>query len=76
MNMNTYSCSSCNNKKVTHCLVKGDLVEGYKELPLCSGCAEMIDNASPHYWDSESIVELIDIIDPSNNFSWKKELFN
>ena len=28
MNMDTYSCSSCNNKKVTHCLVNGDLVEG------------------------------------------------
>ena len=36
----------------------------------------MIDNASPHYWDSESIVELIHIIDLWNNFSWKKELFN
>ena len=71
-----YRCSSCHSKKVTHGLVKGNLVDGYKGLPLCSKCAKKIDNASPHYWDSESIVDLIDITNPSNNFSWKKVLLS
>ena len=74
MDMDKYSCSSCDNKEVTHGLVKGNLVDGYKGLPFCSECTKIIHNASSHYWDSESIVDLIDIINPSNNFSWKKVL--
>ena len=76
MDMDKYSCSSCDNEEVTHGLVKGNLVDGYKGLPLCSECAKIIHNVSPHYWDSEPIVDLIDIINPSNNFSWKEVLLS
>ena len=69
-NLDKYRCSSCYNKKVMHGLVKGNLVDG------CSKCAKKIDNASPRYWDSESIVDLIDITNPSNNFSWKEVLLS
>ena len=72
INLDKYRCSSCYDKKVMHGLVKGNLVDGYKGLPLCSKCAKKVDNASPCYWDSESIVDLIDVTNPSNNFSWKK----
>ena len=71
-----YKCSSCHSKKVTHGLVKGNLVDGYKGLPLCSKCAKKVDNASPHHWDSESIVDHIDITNHSNNFTWKKVLLS
>ena len=74
MNIDSYSCSSSNGKKVTHGLVKGNLSDGYKALPLCSKCAKKIDNASPYYWDSNGIVDLVDIQNPRNNFSWKKLL--
>ena len=76
MDMDQYSCSSCDNKEVTHGLVKSNFVYGYEGLPLCSECAKIIHNASPHYWDSQSIVDLIDIINPSNNFFWKKVLLS
>ena len=59
-------------EEVTHGLVKGNLVDGYKGLPLCSECTKIIHNASPHYWDSESIVDLIDIINPSKTFLGRK----
>ena len=71
-----YRCSSCHSKKVTHGLVKGNLVDGYGGLPLCSKCAKKFDNASPYYWDSNGIVDLVDIQNPKNNFSWKKLLLS
>ena len=73
--MDIYTCTCCKSKEITHCLVKGSLDQGYKELPLCSKCAEIIDNASPYHWDLNSIVELINIKDSTKNFSWRKELF-
>ena len=67
-----YRCSSCYSTKVTHALVKGNLVDGYRVLPLCSKCAKKIDDASPHCWDLHGIVDLIDIKNPKNNFNWKE----
>ena len=67
-----YRSSSCYSKKVTHGLVKGNLVDGYRGLPLCSKCAKKIDEASPHYWDLNGIVDLVDMMNAKNNFSWKK----
>ena len=68
MNLDKYRCSSCYNKKVTHGLVKGNLVDGYKGLPLCLKYAKKIEDASPHCWDLNGIVDLIDIKNPKNNF--------
>ena len=58
---------------VTHCLVKGSLPEGYEELPICKECAECIDSGYPYYWDEESIIELIDLHNPSKNFYSKAD---
>ena len=44
----------------------------YKELPVCRKCAKKIDEGYPHKWDLESIVDLIDLMDPSSNFLWSK----
>ena len=41
----------------------------------CKKCAEINDKSNDHYWDSNLIVDLIDLTDPSNKFSWSKELF-
>ena len=71
--MNT--CNHCESEKITHCLVKGSLTQGYEELPICKKYAQIIDKSNDHHWDSNSIVDLIDLTDPSNNFSWRKESF-
>ena len=42
MNLDKYRCSSRYNKKVTHGLVKGNWVDGYKGLPLCSKYAKKL----------------------------------
>ena len=54
-----YKCSSC--YKVTHGLVKGNLVDGYIGLPLCSKCTKIKDDTSLHCWDLNGIVDLVDI---------------
>ena len=69
-----YTCEYCNSKEVTHCLIKGTLVHGYKELPTCVKCAEVIDELYPHYWDREDIVKLIDLTNPSDRNFWLREL--
>ena len=67
-------CVHCKSGVVTHCLVNRSLPQGYEELPICKECAEYIDSRYPYYLDEESIIELIDLCDPSKNFPWKKEL--
>ena len=74
MSIDRNDCAYCKSGVVTHCLVNGSLPQGYEELPICKECAERIDSGYRYYWDEESIVELIDLHDPSKNFSWKKEL--
>ena len=69
------TCTYCESEKITHCLLKGSLIQGYEELPICKKCAEIIDKSNDHYWDSNLIVDLIDLTNPSNNFSWRKESF-
>ena len=64
-----HRCLLCYSKKVTHGLVKGNLVDGYRVLPLCSKCAKKTEDTSPHCWDLNGIVDLIDIKNPKNNFS-------
>ena len=65
-----FKCFVCHNDGVTHVLVSGNLVDGYKEHPLCSKCAKDIESASPYVWDNNSIVDVIDLVNPSNRFSW------
>ena len=65
-----FRCIRYYNDEVTHALIKGNLVDGYKELPLCPKCAKKIKDASPYVWDSNSIVAVIDLVNPSGNFSW------
>ena len=55
------TCTYCESKKITHCLVKGSLIQGYEELPVCKKCAEIIDKSNDHYWDSNLTVDLIDL---------------
>ena len=64
------TCTYCKSEKLTHCLVKGSLIQGYEELPICKKCAKIVDKSNDHSWDSNLIVNLIDLTDPSNNFSW------
>ena len=71
-----YRCKYCKNGKVTHCLVTGSLDRGYKELPVCRKCAKKINEGYPHKFDLESIVDFIDLMDPSSNLLWVRELFN
>ena len=67
-----HRCSSCYSKKVTHGLVKGNLVDGYRGITLFLKCAKRVKDASPHCWDLNGIVDLVNLKDPKSNFSWKK----
>ena len=42
------TCTYCESEKITHCLVKGSLIQGYEELPICKKCAEIIDKSNDH----------------------------
>ena len=63
-----FKCINCDNSKVTHVLIRGDLVEGYTYDPLCSACENVLDQAKPHVWDNNKIVEIVDLIHPDRNF--------